>query len=400
MELSSNWSFYTGNRLSFGRGAVQAFRHILPGLGTPNVLVITDSVLRNAGILDTVLDPIRSTGCQVTVFDEGQVEPSTDLAVRAADAARSSDAEVLVGLGGGSNMDLAKMASVLLAHEVSPVELFDFDAVPGPTAPLICVPTTAGTGSEVSHAAVLKNADNGRKAAVLSQAIRPAIAVVDPSLTDSCPAVVTAASGIDALTHAIEAYLATSSTQFEEDYAHGLPYEGNHPLGDLYAEKAIQLIGQHLREAVHNPGNPQARDGMALAATLAGVAFSNCGVTLAHALEYWIGAKYDCSHGAGNGIVLPEVMRFTLPNRPERLVKIAGLLSGNEPAEHEPEDAFDIVVRLRRDIGLPEKLSQIGAKVEDLKKLSRSAMTLKRLIELTPRPTTHHDLLGILEACF
>ncbi len=398
MPISNHWSFYSGTRLAFGRGCLVTLQTVMSRLGRPKVMLVTDPVLRELGLVERVLEPLRACGCQHIVFDQGEVEPSSDLALQAARLGREQQVQAVIGLGGGSNMDLAKLVAALLTNDVDPVDLFGFDTVATPTAPLVCIPTTAGTGSEVSHAAVIKHADTGRKGAILSQAIRPLIALVDPSLTDSCPRGVSAESGIDALTHAVEAYLATSYEEFDEDIDHGLAYEGAHPLGDMYAEQAIALIGRHLARAVQEPDDHQARDGMALAATLAGVAFSNCGVTLVHALEYWVGSQYPCSHGVGNGILLPEVMRYYLPVRGERLAKVASLLSETPEPVSDPESAIERVVALRRQIELPERLSQVGAEPEHLKKLARSAATLKRLLDLAPRPTTHQDLLAILQA--
>ena len=189
------------------------------------------------------------------------------------------------------------------------------------------MPTTSGTGSEVSHAGVLTDTVNHLKVSTLSQFLRPSLAVCDPALTDGCPKQVTADSGIDALTHAIEAYTAIDYAHLEVAHEHdAVAYEGRHPLGMCLAEKAIELIGKHLVEAVTDGSNREARDGMALAATTAGLAFSNCAVALVHALEYPIGEVLHCSHGAGNGLLLPHVMHYNLPERVESFARIAELL--------------------------------------------------------------------------
>src|SRR5262249_31672756 len=187
------------------------------------------------------------------------------------------------------------------------------DKIPGPVFPLICVPTTAGTGSEVSAASVLTDTDSKLKVGILSNFLRPAVAIVDPMLTVSCPPKVTADSGIDALTHAIEAYTAVDNESFPLPPGERSVYQGRHPMGEMIAEKAIQLIGKFLRRAVADGKDLEAREGMALGATLAGMAFSNIGVAAVHALEYPVGGAVHCSHGAGNGLLLPYVMRFNLP---------------------------------------------------------------------------------------
>jgi alcohol dehydrogenase class IV len=219
---------------------------------------------------------------------------------------------------------------------------------------------------------------------------------VDPELTLSCPSKLTAESGIDALTHAIEAYLATDYSVLVPDEKGILPYEGMNPMGDLYAEKCIHLVGKHFLAAIHEPENLEARAGMSLAATLGGLAFSNCGVALAHALEYPIGERYKCAHGAGNGIVLPEVMRFLEKARGDRLSKIGELLR----VDALPETAIEEVSRLRREAGLPECLRDVGAEQSDLNDLAATSASLKRLMDLSPITPSEADLRRILEASF
>ena len=399
MGLNSSWTFYAGSQWVFGRGAINGLERIVHQEKYRRLLVVSDPVLKSLGIVDRVIDLLKRTSAEWSEFNDGEVEPSTDLAERLVRQANEFQPDAWIAVGGGSNMDLAKIVCAAHSHQSTPSDMFGFNCVPGPISPLICIPTTAGTGSEVSHAAIVKNSSSGLKTPVLSQRIRPWIAIVDPSFTDTCPAKVAADSGIDALTHAIEAYLATTHEHFNDDTQLGLPYEGAHVLGDMYSEKAISLIGEHFENAVMQPSNTSARDGMALAATLAGCAFSTCGVTLAHALEYWIGGKYHCAHGTGNGILLPEVMRFYLPERTERLSRIAALLVGDHSGNVEPEAAIEHVVKLRKSVGLPQRLSEVGARAEDLPGLAKSAAGLERLIALAPRVTTESDLLQILHAC-
>ena len=224
-------------------------------------------------------------------------------------------------------MDLAKITAVLLTHGGKPLDYAGDDKIPGPVLPLLCVPTTAGTGSEVSARRVLSDTDNQMKVGVLSNYLRPAAAVVDPLLTVSCPPKVTADSGIDALTHAIEAYTAVDNAVFPLPPGERSVYQGRHPFGDMLAERAVSLIGAHLRRAVRDGSDLEAREGMALGATLAGMAFSNVGVAVVHALEYPVGGATHCSHGAGNGLLLPYVMRYNAPGAADG-VRVAGPAAG------------------------------------------------------------------------
>ena len=298
-----HWNYFSGTQLTFGPRATSALRHVIARREAKRVFLLTDKVLENAGVVEPVKQFVEHAGAALLVYNEGEIEPSTASVVSANAAAKDFQPDLFIGLGGGSNMDLAKACSAVYALDVEAESLLGFDNVTGCTAPLVCLPTTSGTGSEVSHSCILRNSSTGEKGAILSQYIRPDIAIVDPYLSVTCPQKVTAESGIDALTHAVEAYLVSNFFSFYEDSASGLPYEGNNPFGDMFAEKAIDLIGKNLRRSVEEPEDIAARTGMSLAATLAGAAFSNCGVGLAHALEYPIGSKYRCSHGVGNGIV-------------------------------------------------------------------------------------------------
>ena len=247
-------------------------------LGVRRAFIVTDPILLKAGLVEPVHAPLSEAGVAVEVFSGGEPEPSLRAAAAAIAAARDFRPDAVVGLGGGSNMDLAKITAVLLTHGGQPLDYVGDDKIPGPIMPLMCVPTTAGTGSEVSAATVLTDTDNQIKVGILSNYLRPAAAVVDPLLTVSCPPKVTADSGIDALTHAIEAYTAVDNADFPLPHGERSVYQGRHPFGDMLAEKAMSLIGAHLRRAVRDGDDLEAREGMALGATLAGMAFSNVGV--------------------------------------------------------------------------------------------------------------------------
>ena len=267
--------------------------------------------------------------------------------------------------------------------------------------PLICMPTTAGTGSEVSAAAVLTDEENKVKVGILSNYLRPRAAIVDPLLTLTCPPKVTADSGIDALTHAIEAYTAVDNETFPLPSGERSAYQGRHPMGNLFAERAIALIGANLRTAVKQGDNIPAREAMALGATLAGLAFSNVGVALVHALEYTVGGATHCSHGAGNGLLLPFVMRYNLPTRKNELATIACLLGENATGLDEStaaERAIQSIERLRADIGIPLRLRDLGVQESQLRPFAEKALGIKRIVRVNPRVPTLEDLENILRA--
>jgi alcohol dehydrogenase class IV len=275
--------------------------------------------------------------------------------------------------------------------------------VPGPVLPLVCVSTTAGTGSEVSHAAVLTDTTNAIKVSTLSRHLRPSIALVDPGLTDGCPRQVTADSGIDALTHAIEAYTAIDYHALDAPDGAPVAYEGRFPIGEQLAEQAISLIGQHLVAAVENGASKTARDGMALAATVAGLAFSNCAVAVVHALEYPLGGAVHVTHGAGNGLLLPHVMRYNLPVREPAFARLAALLGEPTAGLSEAaaaERAISAVERISQAIGIPQCLRDLGVRREQLPGFAEKSFAIKRLMGTNPRQPTVDDLLAILEQAY
>jgi alcohol dehydrogenase class IV len=399
--MRTAWTFHTAGQLVFGRNAVDALCEIAPRLGIKRLLLVTDRPLVQAGIVDRVRQPLAAAGATIEVFDGGQPEPPVEAADASIARARDFRPDAILGLGGGSNMDLAKVTAVVLAHGGGPRDYAGDERLPGPVMPLICVPTTAGTGSEVSAAAVLSDRQQATKFGILSNYMRPRVAVVDPLLTVSCPAKVTADSGIDALTHAIEAYTAIDNEVFPLPPGERTVYQGRHPMGDLLAERAIELVGRFLRRAVHDGGDLEAREGMALAATLAGMAFSNVGVALVHALEYPIGGATHCSHGAGNGLLLPYVMRYNKSARAPQMARIARLL-GEDTAGLSDDSAADVSIaaieRLRRDIGIPQRLADLGVRAEQIPALAEKAFTVKRILRVNPRYPTLDDMVSILHS--
>jgi alcohol dehydrogenase class IV len=406
--MRNTWTFHSAGQLIFGNGAVQQLGRRCLEQHWHRALVITDKNLVNAGIVARVEESLHNAKIAASIFAEGEPEPSVALAIRAAEHAAVFQPQVIIGLGGGSNIDLAKFAAVLVKHggdpaQFDPAQFFSFNNVPGPVMPIIGIPTTAGTGSEVSHAAVLTDTTNHIKVSTLSNHLRPALALVDPELTYTCPPKVTADSGIDALTHAIEALTAIDFTQLPIPPEDDVAYSGSHPLGDSLAEKAIELVGKHLPAAVADGSNKVAREGMALASTLAGLAFSNCAVALVHALEYPIGAVLHCSHGAGNGLLLPYVMRFNLPAKTAAFAKIAHLLGEDTRGCNEQEAAERSIVaveQLRKKIGIPERIRELGGTREQLPTFAAKAYAIKRLRDVNPRVASEADLLGILEAAY
>ena len=401
--MRTTWTFHSAGQLVFGRGAVNQTGELARELKLRRLLVVTDERLIAAGLDRGVRDSLAAAGITVDVFSGGEPEPSLDLVEQCLVQARAAQPDGVLGLGGGSNMDLAKIVAAVLAHGGGPRDYVGEYRVPGPVLPLICMPTTSGTGSEVTAASVLTDTANQIKVGVLSNYLRPRLAIVDPLLTVSCPAKVTADSGIDALTHAIEAYTAVDNETFPLPTGERTVYQGRHPLADCLAEKAIELIGRHLVAAVREPHNLDAREGMSLAATVAGLSFSNTGVALVHAMEYPVGGAVHCSHGAGNGLLLPFVMRYNLPMRVKQFARIAELLGedtrGLEP-EAAAEGAIAAVERLKAAIGIPARLRDLGVSESQLPLFAEKAFNIKRILRVNPRVPTAADIEAVYRAAF
>jgi alcohol dehydrogenase class IV len=401
------WSFSSAGALFFGRNAVRIhLRDACERLGAKRAFVVTDAVLVRAGLFAQTTEPLTALNVAFAHFDGVTPEPGVELVRECIAAARSFNPDVIIGLGGGSNMDTAKLVSMILAHGGDPLDYTGDCRIPGPVKPLICIPTTAGTGSEVSAAAVFTDTANHIKVSCLSPFLRPAFAIVDPLFSVSCPPKVTADSGIDALTHAVEAYCAVDNDNFPLPSGEKTVYQGKNPMADVMAWHAISYVGRYLRRAVRDGSDLEARDGMALAATLAGLAFSNAGVALVHAMEYPVGGAVHVSHGAGNGLLLPFVMRYNLSGHrglQTSLIGAAlGLRSVSEPPEGaNAEAAIRAIEQLRVDIGIPTRLRDIGVKEEMLPGFAAKAFAIKRLMRVNPRmPQSEDEILGIYRAAF
>jgi len=401
--MHGEWRFYTAGETIFGRGAARRTSEVVRRLGVERVLLVTDAALVSVGLHGPVERALADAGVAVGRFEGGLAKPTVDAVTACTEAAQDEEYGALVALGGGSNIDLAKAAAVVLRYGGSAADYFGPELVPGPVMPLVAISTTAGTGSEVSMASVLADPANDRRGAILSNYLRPRAAIYDPMLTVSCPAQVTAEAGIDALTHAIEAYMVVSAdTQLgsPEDVS---VYTGRCALSDVLAEKAIALVGMYLRRAVYKAGDLEAREGMHLASLLAGMSFSNAGLTAVHALEYPLGPLTGSTHGAGNGLYLPYVMAYNIPACPVRLANVARLLGediAGLSAWDAAEWAVEAVQRLKEDIGIPMTLRDLGVEEEQLRPLAEATAQVTRLLQMNPRPLDVDALERIIRDAF
>ncbi|HEY5361119.1 MAG TPA: iron-containing alcohol dehydrogenase [Streptosporangiaceae bacterium] len=397
------WAYTSAGRVIFGRGVVHSAGRLAAQAGSTaagsTALVCTDTVLVAAGLLDPVLASLSASGLEVTVFDGGEPEVGRATVEEAARMASSKRPGLLIGLGGGSNIDLAKGVATLLAHGGDLDRYYGDSAVPGEILPVMAIPTTAGTGSEVSPVAVFADDARRMKVGVSSAYLVPRWALVDPLLTVSCPPSVTAHSGMDALSHAIEALCALAYTDTEPDASRSRAFCGKNPYSDTLALEAVSLIGRSLTRAYRDGGDLQAREDMMLASMFAGLAFAAAGTGLVHALQYPIGALTKTPHGLGNALLLPAVMRFNRPARAAVLAQVGRWLPGQSaslPDEAAADQAPGQVAALAAALGIRGGLAALGVGAADIAPLAADAATVTRLIQLNPRPVTTADLEAVL----
>lgn len=396
------WEYFSTQNIVFGNGSINDLDKILRRFNAKNVFLITDQGIVKAGILEKVTNLLKSKGFEVVIYDQAIPEPPVNSVIEAYEFAKKQiKTDVIIGIGGGSSIDLAKVVALLMEHGGHPRDYFEEGKVPGPIAPLIAIPTTAGTGSEVTSVAVVNDTENNLKVGISDNYLRPAVALLDPELTVGLPPYVTACSGIDALVHAIESYTAKDFNNIE---AKGnILFQGAFPITDALGEKAIELIVNNLTIAVHQGSNLEARSNMLLGSLLAGLAFSNAGNALAHAIAYPVGGIVKSPHGEVTGLLLPYVMRYNTTTTKEKMSKIAKIFGVVNKNNNENELAFaasEAVLQLLEEIGLPTKLSQIGVKEEDLEEIAEKTLGIERLVRNNPRVPDKKSLLNLIESAF
>jgi alcohol dehydrogenase len=375
------------SQVLFGAGMAEAAGRVAAGHGR-RVLVITDPVIAGTPGLATVLASLADL--DATVFSDAVVDVPRSAVDAAVALGQSVAPDVIVAVGGGSVIDLAKVTALLLAHGGALEDYYAVQSVPGPVVPLIALPTTAGTGSEATPVSVITDPATQMKIGVASPFLIPRHAICDPLLSVGAPPVVTAHSGIDALSHAVEAYMAAREEP-SVDLVLGRPQIGKNLLSDVLAVEAAGHIFRNLARAVEDGSDVGARTGMLYGSLLAGIAFGNSGVSAAHALQFAVGALTHTSHGLGTGLLLPYVMEFNRPARPAEIAELSALMGG---------DAVECVHALGLKIGLPASLAEIGVGEEDLRGMAEASIGIKRLIDNNPRPLDVDALESILEAAW
>lgn len=384
------FSFATTAQLICEPGSSRRLASICKERGARSVLVVTDPGITRFGLLDEVLPGFENEGLPVAVYDQVVADPPENIVLAAVEQAKSSGADLVIGFGGGSSMDVAKLVA-LLAHPQCSQSLEDIYGVGnarGQRLPLIQVPTTAGTGSEVTQIAIITTGET-TKMGVVSPLLLPDLALLDADLTLGLPPAVTAATGIDAMVHAIEAY--TSALK-------------KNPLSDLLAREALRLLSANLHEAVHNGGNREARQAMLLGACLAGQAFANAPVAAVHALAYPLGGNFHIPHGLSNALVLPHVLRFNVSAATTHYGELAPIVLGDRLRSENPAtfagQLIEELGELSGRMGLPTRLRDAGVPEDMLPQLAKEAMLQQRLLVNNPRELTEADALAIYQAAY
>lgn len=379
--------FNTAASIISGGGSALKLAGQCVALGVKHPLLVTDPGLVAIGLIEPVQSSLAEAGLVPVMFDQVREDPPEETVLQAVQMGRNESVDGVIAVGGGSSMDVAKLAAVLLGGDQALSELYGVDQVTGGRLPLILVPTTAGTGSEVTPVAVITTGET-TKAGVSSSILLPDVAVLDADLTLGLPPAITAMTGVDAMVHAIEAY--TSKHK-------------KNPLSDNLARRALQLLAGSIRTAVHDGGNRVARGNMLLGALLAGQAFANAPVAAVHALAYPLGGHYHIPHGLSNSLVLPSVLAFNAPCASHLYAELAELVVGRPvPGSNDAKTAalIEALSQLIKDVNLPATLQEAKVAESDLEMLARDAMLQQRLLINNPRDVEYQDALSIYSAAF
>jgi len=379
--------FYSPNKIVFGPDAIKGLGSEALQLGAKKAFIVTDPGVVKADLLQPVKSSLESAGIQCIVYDRVEPEPPVRCVKEATDQFLLEQCNLIIGLGGGSSLDVAKGVSLLATNGGNLLDLCGIDLVKKKGVPKILIPTTSGTGSEVTRVLVLTDEKNNTKEVINSIHCLADVAIVDPLLTLTIPSKVTADSGMDALVHAIETYVSVNAT----------------PFSDMFAEKAIQWIGEYLPIAWAKGSNLEARHFMSLAALYAGTAFASGGLGAVHALAYPIGTEYRLPHGRSNAIMLPHIMKFNLSGNPEKYASIAALMGKRIeglPAVKGALLAIEAVQALLEILQIPYRLRDYGISKKDFPKCVEGAMRFARLFVPNPRDLTEEDVLSVYEEAY
>ena len=385
--MRKTFSFTGAKKIVFGNGSFLTLATHIKEHHAQNPFVVIDKNLAKTGLQEKLASILVSEGIKFTVFDKVEPEPRIELADEGAALAVKNKCDIVIGIGGGSAMDVAKAIAVIATNKGTAADYLGLNKVPKPGLPKIMIPTTAGTGSEVTFTAVFVRKNLKKKEGMNSPYLYPELALLDPELTLSLPPVPTAHTGLDALCHAIESYTSINSS----------------PMSEMFSLEAISLIAENLRTCVHDGKNIAARERMLLGSLYAGIGLANAGVTAVHSLSYPLGGKFGVSHGLANTILLTPVMAFNLPGALEKFADVAcamGECTEGLPAREAAYLAVEAVEALIEDCGVESSIRDFGVKETDFPALADVAVTVARPLENNPRKMTKEDMIAIYAEAF
>jgi alcohol dehydrogenase class IV len=363
-------------------------------------LLVTDARMAGDAEFKALAASIEAAGIAVTVFDGTIAELPLECIAAGVELGHKAGADVIVGIGGGSCIDAAKVIALLLTFGGKAADYYGEFKVPGPTMPVIALPTTSGTGSEVTPVAVLADAERAVKIGVASPYLIPHVAICDPELTYSCPPSLTAHSGADAMTHAIEAFT-NLRRPLADDLVHDHVFLGKNALSDQFALGAISDIAASLKRAYDNGADKAARQRLMAGATKAGLAFGTAGTAAAHAVQYPVGAMTHTAHGLGVAVLMPHVMAFNRPYCEAELAEIADAMgAGGNNVSDKAQKAIDAVAALFASVGIPRTLADLGITREQLPTVVEQALGSVRLVKNNPRPLDKTSMAILVEGAF
>ena len=387
----NNFTFNTTPGIRFGSGMSKLCAEEVSKKLGPNILFITDKDLMSLKLTEPTLIELRKSSPTLEIFQDVEADPSIKTLLNAIEAGKKINATGVIGFGGGSSMDIAKLTSLILGSNENIDEAWGISNAKGPRLPLVLVPTTAGTGSEVTPISIITVGEEEKKG-VSSSIILPDIAILDPDLTIGLPAHTTAATGIDAMVHAIEGYTSAN--------------KNNNPISKMLGIEALKLLAGSIEKAVFDGSDIEARGNMLIGAMLAGKSFANSPVAAVHALAYPIGGTFHVSHGLSNSLILPYVLRFnsidskTAKNYAELAPFIFPEINIDQGSQAVCKDFIDQLEVLSKKIGLPQKLREVNIPKDACKKMASDAMKQTRLLVNNPRELTENDALNIYEAAW
>jgi len=376
LAIRTDFSVQLPKKILFGEGAAKEIPKLVKGLNSNSVLFITDPTIRKIGLSDQILNSLEKAGIQTEVFDQVEPEPSIKAAEKVIDISRKSEFDLTIGMGGGSSLDMAKLASISVTNIGTLKDFVGVGVVKKPGVPKILIPTTSGTGSEITMNSIVSDKENKLKMGIVTPYIIADVALIDPLLTATMPPKVTSSTGLDALTHAVESLISIDLNPFSE----------------LFAIDAIKRIFRNLPKAYHDGKNIEARREMCLASMFAGISLGISGVCAGHAAAYSF--TISVPHGVGCAIALPYIMELNATSCLDKMVKIAEAAGVTEEGANQKKNAYNAVNAVRdlmKEVGNPLSLKEIGISDADIESMAKKMLTIKRLLAHNPKDLSEKD---------